>query len=443
MSHVVVIGAGPNGLTAAATLRKAGHEVTLVDARGEPGGRFAGAVPILHDTSLVRPEVCQDLGLSLDWSAPPTPHTPEGVALEPPEAWTRFIETWRPLISGLALESPPDIGHEAPLWPLAKKALDLRKPGTTNMMELLRLAPQNLDDMVGEFVEDPVQKAMLCFPALQGAWMGPLSPTAAANLLLWETLRGQETSHTALVAALAEKAGTVTPARVTGIRVTSGAVVGVDTDQGPIDADAVISCIGAVTTLRDLVHPRHLPDHLHRDLPDIRCRGVVAKVHLETSEPLFAHSLVRTLTQPLCLERAFDDAKHRRMPSRPALEVRQLGDRASVLVFGAAWDLDGGWTAEAREALTEAVLTQLPREKIRSCQLIDPSQLESEHGLDQGNPWQVELAIDQLYVMRPLPRLAQSASGIDGLLLGSDGQHPGVGPTLLPGWLAAKRLSKD
>ena len=31
MSRVVVIGAGPNGLTAAAMLRKAGHEVTLVD----------------------------------------------------------------------------------------------------------------------------------------------------------------------------------------------------------------------------------------------------------------------------------------------------------------------------------------------------------------------------------------------------------------------------
>ena len=43
MSHVVVIGAGPNGLTAAATLRKAGHEVTLVDARGEPGERAAAA----------------------------------------------------------------------------------------------------------------------------------------------------------------------------------------------------------------------------------------------------------------------------------------------------------------------------------------------------------------------------------------------------------------
>ena len=68
------------------------------------------------------------------------------------------------------------------------------------------------------------------------------------------------------------------------------------------------------------------------------------------------------------------------------------------------------------------------------------SKLGSEHGLDQGNPWQVELAIDQLYVMRPLPRLAQGDCGIRGLLLGSDGQHPGVGPTLLPGWLAARRL---
>ena len=448
MSRVVVIGAGPNGLTAAAMLRKSGHDVTLVDKRG-PGGRFGGQIPVLHDTSLVSPAICGELGLSLSWQDAPVPTAPDGTALAPPAAWTEFIRTWRPLVQGLCGEPVPDIGDDAPLWPLAKKALSLRKPGSANMMELLRLAPQNLDDMLGEFFEDAQQKALMMLPALIGSWMGPISPTSAANLLLVETLRGQEPvgGHEALVSALSEKAGTVTVAEVTSIRVEKGAVVGVDTDQGPIDADAVVSCIGPVTTLTRLVHPRHLPDHLHRDIGDVRGRGTVAKLHLKTSSPLFPHTLVRTAAQPLDIERAYDDAKHRRLPRHPALEVRQLEHGVSVLVFGCARDLDGGWTDEAGAALQATVLDQLERlvpgtrDAIDEATLLSPADLESGWGLDQGNPFQVELAVDQLYVMRPLPRLARGDTGIRGLTLGSDGQHPGVGPTLVPGWLAAQRAT--
>jgi phytoene dehydrogenase-like protein len=52
-----------------------------------------------------------------------------------------------------------------------------------------------------------------------------------------------------------------------------------------------------------------------------------------------------------------------------------------------------------------------------------------------------ELGLDQLWVMRPTPRLAQGRHGIAGLFLGSDGMHPGVPLTLTPGMLAARRAA--
>ncbi len=469
---VVVIGAGPNGLTAAATLKKAGAEVTLLEMRGAPGGRFEGEIPVLHDTSLVSPAVVQDLGLPISWTDAPIPHLPDGTALERPPSWSQFIDTWRPLIRSLCEEEAPDIGDEAPLWPLAMKALGLRKPGTATMMELLRRMPQNLHDLLSESFEDERQQALLMPSGLLGSWMGPISPTAGAGLLLVEALRGKEPEggHQKLIEALAEAAPGITPGRVADILVEKGRVVGVDLYDGSgslsqnwlpanaappihrerlrIHADAVISCVGPVTTLRDLVHPRHLPDSLHADLGDIRSRGLVAKLHLRLSERLFAQDLIRTSDHPLDLERAFDHAKHRRLPMRPPLEVRHLqgGKAASVLLSCAAWDLDGGWTEEARNELQGRIVAELEhhapgaRDRIQAMELITPADLEQHWGLQQGNPFQVELAIDQLYVMRPLPRLARGETGITGLVLGSDGQHPGVGPTLIPGWLAAKRL---
>ena len=44
--HVVVVGAGFAGLSAACRLRSAGHEVTVVERRPTPGG-WAGSV--VHD----------------------------------------------------------------------------------------------------------------------------------------------------------------------------------------------------------------------------------------------------------------------------------------------------------------------------------------------------------------------------------------------------------
>ena len=43
---IALVGAGPAGLTAAYYLRKAGHEVTVMDSMDEPGGCLTYAIPV-------------------------------------------------------------------------------------------------------------------------------------------------------------------------------------------------------------------------------------------------------------------------------------------------------------------------------------------------------------------------------------------------------------
>ena len=74
----IVIGAGPNGLTAATLLAKAGHTVTVIERRDIPGGIAAGetfhdgftTTGLVHESCHVRPGVADALGLTshgLEW----------------------------------------------------------------------------------------------------------------------------------------------------------------------------------------------------------------------------------------------------------------------------------------------------------------------------------------------------------------------------------------
>ena len=67
MGTAVVIGGGPNGIASAITLAGRGHDVTLVEARSELGGR----TDVMADTRTVQPWTVTSLGLSVEWSASP------------------------------------------------------------------------------------------------------------------------------------------------------------------------------------------------------------------------------------------------------------------------------------------------------------------------------------------------------------------------------------
>src|SRR5688572_12863103 len=80
---VIVIGAGHNGLVAAAYLAKAGRKVLVLERRGHVGGQLATSAfddglrfDALHPGAQLRPDVVRDLGLHDQGLAKPAPALP-------------------------------------------------------------------------------------------------------------------------------------------------------------------------------------------------------------------------------------------------------------------------------------------------------------------------------------------------------------------------------
>jgi phytoene dehydrogenase-like protein len=109
---------------------------------------------------------------------------------------------------------------------------------------------------------------------------------------------------------------------------------------------------------------------------------------------------------------------------------------------------EGNWD-EQREAFGDTVIDTLaehaPNIKniILNRQVLTPLDLEREFGLTEGNIFQGELSLEQLFFLRPVPGWAQYRTPIKGLYLCGSAAHPGGGIMGAPGRLAAVEVLKD
>jgi len=499
----IVLGASHNGLAAAATLAAGGRRVVIIEPRDVVGGLAAGeefhpgfrTTGLLHDsetllTDLIGPLDLPSRGLGL--REPPRLMVPRlegaGVVLsksggdlakvspEDAHAWGRrrkFLDKVRPFLRKQLLAPTPAIDSGAALGPLARRAVGLRRLGRKDMMELLRIAPTCVDDWLGEWFNSPLVRAALAAPALTGTWMGPRSPGSTAALLVREALSGKEAAGgpAALVAALERACLSYRVKIRTGeagarIRLENGRARGVELPSGEyISANLIFSAHDPKTTFLKLLPPDSLPLKLEETVNQIRTRGLTAKVHLALSGPLeFAcrpgerFERVRVGEHPHDLERAFDAAKYRRLPDAPPpMDIRvptvsdpslapDGGHVVSILLHGIPYHLDAGWGDEARSKLGELTLTSLERycpdirDRLVGMEVLTPADIEARYGVDSGQVYHAEHALDQLWIARPTYGMGDHATPIENLYLAGAGSHPGGGITCGPGVLAARKV---
>jgi phytoene dehydrogenase-like protein len=237
-----------------------------------------------------------------------------------------------------------------------------------------------------------------------------------------------------------------------------------------INAGLVVSSLDPRLTFRRLLEADQLPGEFLEDVDRYKFRGSSAKVNLALDAlPDFTclpgpgpHLRGAISISPSVdyLERAFDEAKYGRYSRRPYLDVviPSLTDPSvappgkhvmSCFVQYAPYHLAEGSWDEQREALGDTVVETLAeyapniRNIIRHRQVVTPVDLEREWGLSEGNIFQGELTLEQLFFLRPAPGWAQYKTPIANLYMCGSATHPGGGIMGAPGRNAAMKILAD
>jgi phytoene dehydrogenase-like protein len=394
----------------------------------------------------------------------------------------RLAQALRPVLDSV----PPRLGTDA--WADKRALLQLgwqiRRLGRHDMRELLRIGGMNVFDLLKDNFESPLLQGALAFDAILGSNFGPRSPGSVFTLLYRlagaAAAQGKEGSGTPLsqptgglgalsralaAAAVAAGAEVRTNATVERIIVRDHRASGVQLASGEtITADTVISNVDPQATFLRLLGAEYLDAGFTRRVSHLRTRGLAAKLHLALEDlPRFtgvsAESLGgRLLIAPSLeyLERAFNHSKYGEFSNAPAIEITvpTVNDRTlapagkhvlSAVVQYAPYALKAGWDA-GREQFANIVVDTIERyspglgKSIISAQLLTPSDIEREFRITGGHWHHAELALDQFFMMRPVPGAAQYQTPVDGLYLCGAGCHPGGGVMGTAGRNAARQV---
>lgn len=379
---VLIIGAGHNGLTAAAYLAKAGKRVLVLEKRPVIGGFCVGEndAPTLapFPRGILRPSIVRHLGLER-FGLNPSPASTDLISLLPGgrqlvlsadtaktvESIAQFSKTdsarWPAFVRFMQRAAAfLEAAYATPIprlpkfslsegLPLAQLALKLRALGPKDMHNIIRLLPMSAKEFLDEWFESDVLKAALAALGIHNANLGVLSAGSAYNLLHQYLIRGGSSPERSaggwgqpavdsrqVIAALESAAKaygaeirvnaeveriTVENDRVTGLRLTTGE---------HLSASSVLSSADPKTTFLRLVTPEPLDPEFVWQAQRIKMRGVSAKLQLTlapSASPLesvhtSASSSVFIIAPSLVyLERAYDAAKYGQISQSPYLEL--------------------------------------------------------------------------------------------------------------------------
>jgi phytoene dehydrogenase-like protein len=331
------------------------------------------------------------------------------------ESWPRFCERMASLarlLERLYVAAPPSLVD-------LRFAFKVRRLGRQGMEDLMRLLPMPAAELLDDWFESEVLKGALGAFAVRHLQQGPRSAGTAFRLLHYHAGSpiGVFRSPTSNLAQLLRAGVAIRDAKVARLNVRGGQVTGVVLEGGEeLRASLVVSAADPQRTLTELTEPGWLDPDLARALRHVRSRGVAAKVVLAFERAPDWQTL--TLAPSLdYVERAYDDAKYRRVSAQPWLDVTADGGKAEVHFQYAphtrAEDANIGALA------TKVLAPHAP--PIRECRVV-----ALPGSWPEGQPHQAELALDQALWMRPLPELAAYRTPIGGLWLCGQAMHPAV-----------------
>jgi phytoene dehydrogenase-like protein len=392
----------------------------------------------------------------------------------------RFV---KPILTML----PPDPTslHPRDLRKLLFLVERFRRLSRQDQYNLVQLMTMSAVDFLDQWFETDVLKATMSASGIIGTFLGVRSPGTAYVLLhhymgeidgafrSWGLSRGGTGAISASIAGAARLAGVEiqTQAPVAGITIRDNVARGVVLENGDeIAAKVVASSLDPRQTFVRFIDRGVLPPDFQEDIDRYKFRGSSGKVNLALDAlPDFtclpgagAHLRGAISISPSVdyMERAYDAAKYGQFSRRPYIDVviPSLTDPSvappgkhvmSCFVQYAPYHLKEGTWDGKREAFGDTVIQTLAEYApnlpgiIRDRQVLTPLDLEREWGLSEGNIFQGELTLEQLFFLRPAPGWSQYRTPVRQLYMCGSATHPGGGIMGAPGRNAALRILAD
>ncbi|HEU0296411.1 MAG TPA: NAD(P)/FAD-dependent oxidoreductase [Anaerolineales bacterium] len=489
----IIIGAGHNGLVAAAYIARQGKGVLVLERRGIVGGSVVTesfgdgfTVDSLQTGGTLRPDIIKDLKLSLPKASVRPVFTsllPDSNSLildpDPIKAaesikqfssqdaarWGEFIR-FMDKAAKILEKAYVTIMPRLPMnfnakegFGLMELGLNLRLAGRKDMLNFIRALPMTAQELVEEYFESEVVRAAIASVAIHGSTLGPMS-AGTGYTLIHNWLNRGGLSHvnvgrageitTALANAVKSFGGEIrTDAEVARICVENQAARSVLLANGEeIPANTILACADPKHTLLKLVGARELPPEFVWHTQSIKMRGTVAKVHLLTEgKHGIPDGTVVLAPSNQYLEKAYDAAKYGEISDKPYLEVttsvsesvHPLRSVVSIHFQYAPYFLKHGTWNPARETLEKQAIDTLTeyfpslKSQVSNIKTITPRDLEDTYGLTEGDLNHGQLMLDQFLFMRPIPGWSNHKTPIDNLYLCGSGVHGGGGVSGISG----------